>query len=544
MPRIVLLVLFACALPCVAQTVPVDSTAFGRCGAGQASLAVRSGTVATTLENTGHLHWWGNLVIPAGSGIEAGGEATFAVAGTVNGDTLAAVTRNRSTEFFPGPLAYGVTPPEDCGRFDRIWYVTRADEGVNPESRTEDVEEWPVGLGAPYVEKNGRVGYQPADGDYPAVRGDWQAWWILNDAGNVHPRTESPRPLGVEVRMTAYGFDVPGVLGNALFYRFQVRNKNTSPIADAYFGIRTASDLGNFTDDYAGTDTSLGLKFYYNADDDDEGGYGPAPPATGWFFLEAQGLDRDGTCSEGESDWMPTSTMERFGGGGVRSRAYGVRGVYRAMTARFELGQPLLEGGVGYPGGLGGNPDRPIRYMYPGDPVTGAYWSEGNTRLPHGKINHPGSRGMWMSRGPFCLPPLGEAEFTVGLVWSRGSSNLDSVRKLREDVAFIRSNAGTILTPRNLQGEVPVEPETGGVFTVYPTPARGLANVAADVAEGSRVSLEVVDLLGRVMFELEEQESLTGRVRFTLDTSRWVSGLYLVRLTERGRVHTRSLVVR
>ena len=45
-------------------------------------------------------------------------------------------------------------------------------------------------------------------------------------------------------------------------------------------------DLGNANDDYVGCDTTLSLGFVYNGDNNDESGYGAAPPAMGYDFFQ------------------------------------------------------------------------------------------------------------------------------------------------------------------------------------------------------------------------------------------------------------------
>jgi hypothetical protein len=52
----------------------------------------------------------------------------------------------------------------------------------------------------------------------------------MNDVGNDHEETGSP-PLGIEVRTTAF------TAGAATFYRYEVINRNTEPIEEAYLGL-------------------------------------------------------------------------------------------------------------------------------------------------------------------------------------------------------------------------------------------------------------------------------------------------------------------
>ncbi len=61
-------------------------------------------------------------------------------------------------------------------------------------------------------------------------------------------------------------------------------------------GYWTDPDLGNASDDYVGTDTTLDMIYVYNGDNEDEGsdGYGTAPPALGISFLQGPLVDAPG----------------------------------------------------------------------------------------------------------------------------------------------------------------------------------------------------------------------------------------------------------
>ncbi|MFT5515512.1 MAG: hypothetical protein ACI80V_001638 [Rhodothermales bacterium] len=517
------------------RQVEVDSTAFGRCSPGQASAVLDPGNVRVSVRNNGWLYDR-DFEVPKGSGINASAYTSFSMVGEVGGERLA-VNATRRNEFFPGPVALGVIPPSDCTPFDRIWTVGRDDVRHHPGALTD----WPVAIDAPYVERGGGPGYQPMKGDVPLMFGDRQAWWIVNDAGNLHPRSESPRPLGVEARVSAFAFDLPGVLGNSTFFRIVVRNKNTLPIRQAHFGFQINGDLGNFTDDYVGTDTSAGMVFIYNADNVDEAGYGEGPPSVGYFLIEAPGREIEAPdCTAGPPDWHFDTTMERIGSAGVRGGAYGVDGILKAMTARWTQGAPLVEGGWGHES-YGGDPTAPISYMYPGDPVTHSYWSELNTDRQN-SANPASWRRIWASLGPFCLNSLEEAAFTLAIVWSRGSDHLDSVRQLRDDVAFVRSISDTILTPAP-GGDVPVSPPSELAFNLYPSPATLQVHLEASVPIEVNLGVDVFDALGRPVWSRPKSDVGPGVWSRALDVTTWAPGLYIMRVTMAGRIFTKKLIV-
>ncbi len=58
-------------------------------------------------------------------------------------------------------------------------------------------------------------------GERPAILGDQMLWWIMNDRGNQHTRTDTP-PMGVEVHGTAFAFNTAGAIGNTTFYKYRI----------------------------------------------------------------------------------------------------------------------------------------------------------------------------------------------------------------------------------------------------------------------------------------------------------------------------------
>ncbi len=81
---------------------------------------------------------------------------------------------------------------------------------------------------------------------------------IMNDVGNVHTATGTD-PIGLEVHASTFAFDRVGDLGNTTFHRYKLHQKAQESLSEAYFGIYSDFDLGNFDDDYLGSDTTLGI---------------------------------------------------------------------------------------------------------------------------------------------------------------------------------------------------------------------------------------------------------------------------------------------
>ncbi len=262
-------------------------------------------------------------------------------------------------------------------------------------------------------------------GERPAIIGDQMHWWVMNDAGNAHEQTGT-LPLGIEVHASAFAFDLPGPLRYTTFYRYRVLHRGSAQIDSAYVGIWQDADLGNSTDDYAGSDTTLGLIYTYNGRETDERGYGAAPPAVGIDFVSG-GVKRSGTSH-------PLSgAVISFDDSGPLGDPRSGEEYFNYVRSRWRSGQPLTEGGQGNDPGA-----TPARFSFPGDPVVGEFWSETNADGA-GDKTPPSDRRVTVGSGPTILQPGDRLDVVVAVVWARGRSNLDSVTELKQADRLVQS---------------------------------------------------------------------------------------------------------
>lgn len=440
----------AAAEPATAQTA-------GSCSLGSATKDLSINNVRARLFNNGGLFWKGAGNVynvpksPEGQPITP--NAIFAsgiwIAGQVNGQLRAVAADYGNWELWPGPLtASGNLPSANCSQYDRIWLVSRADVAAyeRGEGATPDLDSWPYQLGAPVIDGDGNPNnYNLAGGDRPDITGDQMAWWVMNDVGNVHNTTGTP-PMGLEVQVSAFAFNLAGDIGNTTFYRYKLIYRGSQPLTNTWFGIWSDPDLGNATDDYVGSDTTLGLGYVYNGDNDDEGsdGYGSPPPATGYDFfqgplVDAPGktfVDPDGTVHENATRLKMTRFLyynndsSLFGNPRDKTTDW-----YNYLQGIWQDGTKICGTGNGY------NPQCPVAradFMWPGDPVTKTGWSEFNIDGA-GTPNTPSDRRFLMSTGPFTLKPGDVQVIVYGIVWAKGENNLDSVVKLRQADALAQA---------------------------------------------------------------------------------------------------------
>jgi hypothetical protein len=480
---------------------------------------------------------------------------------TPSGELRMAAADYTRWELWPGPLDDDGNPPADCAAFDRIFKV--GDEDLRAFDRdgtlTDDLRDWPYDLGAPVVDGDGIPdNYDLAGGDRPEVWGEQTLWWVMNDAGNVHETTGTP-PMGMEVQVRAFAArglptfspSVVPSLDFATFYHFRLILKGEEPLHEMYFGWWTDADLGNALDDYVGTDTTLRMGFYYNADDFDEGGdgYGEAPPALG--FLLPQGPlvnddgrdnDHDGAIDENDERLRFTRTLfYNSGASPFGNPRDGTPDWYNYLRGIWKDGSPMCFGDNGY------NPNctRPAAFYYPGDPVTKAYWSEVNIDST-GTANPSSDRRFLMSSGPFSMNPGDVQDLVVAIVWARGKNNLASVTKLRTYARQVQDVLPDLMQFDAFPPELPEEnPNATGFYLMranYPEPFSERTTIRYELPRTEHVRLAVYDVLGREVAVLVDAEQAPDVYDVTFEAGHLPAGVYLYRLVTRTVVITRRMV--
>lgn len=225
---------------------------------------------------------------------------------------LAAKTYGSSqgqTDYYPGPLDQitGSTIPNACLDWDRFFkvYKTEIEEhfdllekksigeiNYTADMMPEGLKHWPA-KGNPHFEarygfqlpdtpqgladfwdENGDGIYNPLEGDYPAffqrdcnepVIPDEMIFWIFNDAGGTHSESGG-NAMKMEFQVTAFAFDRDDAFDYATFYKYKLVNRAVEDLVDAYFGLWVDPDLGCYTDDYIGCDTTRNMWYLYNQD--------------------------------------------------------------------------------------------------------------------------------------------------------------------------------------------------------------------------------------------------------------------------------------
>lgn len=540
--RLVGVALAVCMLEAVAASVTAQSTipAIGDCDPPIDDAYLDVGNVRARIFNSGILFWRGNpniYEVPKGSGTHSVFASGFWIGGQLDDEVRMSAVTYGPFEMWAGPIPDDGSPPTDCARYDRI-YELRMDGDASSGDLTGDIGDWPADLGAPYIEEGGSPdSYDPDEGDRPRMLGDQMLWWIMNDAGNFHAATDTP-PLGAEVRTSVFAFAGVDALGSATFYRYRIRNRSPFEWRSMRVGLFFDPDVGDQSDDYLGSDSTLGLAFVYNATDTDAE-YGIAPPAVGLTVLrrpQSTITPQDPVCRypDGRSQGLTAHVPYP---GPVRE-PYTSEALYQFLMGNRLIGEPLRIGQ--YPGPTMDSTAPVTRFIYPGDPVDGEYWSEVN---PGPAGNHDRDRRSVPSVGPFCLGPGDETEVVFAIVWARGESNLDSVRRLRIATAGMHEIADFILTPRDID-LTPAAPEPAPfAASLFPNPADRSSRFRLGLPQPMDVSVTVFDALGRRVHSVVDTRLEQGEHVWTLQTSEWPTGVYHLRMQLDHITETRRLVV-
>ncbi len=337
----------------------------------------------------------------------------------------------------------------------------------------KDWNEWPVDLGAPYIDRNGNGKYDPPPANFavadlidkqydePGIAGgdpnspaDQVLWCVFND---LHRPTSTGRfgsePSGLEIQMTMWGYKRTDALGNMFFRKWRFVNKGGVDIDAAgtkgglyldsmYVCQWSDPDLGSFSDDLTGCDTTLSLGFIYNGNavDTDFRKFNLPPPSGGYDFLQGPLVPSPG--SRGVFDLKYRNGFKNLGMTGFSYFSAGSPysdpgGGYTTNTIRW---YKMLRGFAPLDG-----PD--VRYNHPPGVTAGPYPLAGDPVKGTGHVDGkgtnfsfvPGDRRLLIITGPFKLALGDTQEVVVAEVLGLGADRLSSVSVMKFNDRFAQN---------------------------------------------------------------------------------------------------------
>lgn len=463
----------------------------------------------------------GGLEIPKNSGINSIGSSQIWIGGKSNGNLHIAARLHDSikqNDFWAGPLNVTTGAAQDSSTWNKIYKVTAQEitqhrQNYNKQGYTtpDGIKYWPgsspQGQGfaqilAPFVDFNTNFIYEPELGEYPYIKGDEAAYFIINDNLAPHYATGG-LPMGVEVHGMVYQYVNKPDVENTVFLQLSFINRSVNNYDSVFAGIWSSFSLGNSNDNYISTFPARNTIIAYNGDTLDENGYGVNPPAQAMVFLN-----------------RPLQySIEISGDNSMRGLPNKPQEFYNYLKRTWRDDSQLTDGFNGY------NAGSPTDFIYNGDPCN--VGSPGWTEV--GSAVSPGMRSAVGSIGPVSLASKGFLQLDVAFVWARDNTGaIGSVCKLNsaiDDVmAFYKKEISSTQSIAN------------PTFSVYPNPASNLLflNIVGD----GTTQATLINTQGQEVAKVNIAENNS-----TISVGHLPSGIYIVKVETTNGVATQKITI-
>jgi len=412
-----------------------------------------------------------------------------------------------SVNYTPGPIIQGraafIAAPQDSSKY-RTYIITK-----NSKPGDKDYDEWPVQWGAPVT----------PDGN-PKLHGDVTAWTVYNDA---HPEVHSFIEMDaeeltntdVEIHETIWGYDRANLLGQSLFFKWQIYNKGSTTLDSLI--VAHWNDIDLFaSQDYPYFSREHGFGYIFS----------PAKVvghiASAAAYILLQGPLKKSVGGEGyafEHIWEDHCNLPVTAFWGILDDSYtrknigslpeNLQQLYYYCTGRRHDGSPLRNPETG----------EAVSYTFTGDPITQSGWSQ------HGS----GGCGGISASGPITLAAGDSVEIIYALIFASSQSNELTWNLLLGNSVQIRDFFVKGIDIPDIPEETPV---AFALRRNYPNPFNGETFIQYDVPQTAQVSIKIYNLRGEYIAELYQGERDAG----TFDVSfrpraSLASGIYIIRLS-------------
>lgn len=477
---------------------------------------------------------------PKGSGKTAIFTSGLSISAMVGGNLRQAMCSYKG-EYRFGQIISGT--PQIPIALNRIWKVSAGDNCNN----SIEWANWGmiVPYGAPYRDMNNNGQYDACT-DIPGMRNATQTIFMALTDG--FPASHSPAeyfgggtlPLNADLKITAYTYG-DTTLNDVQFIKFDLVNRGSVAWNNVYMSFIGDFDLGDANDDYLATDSTRNMWIGYNGDNNDAI-YGISPPAVGMRILK---FPVNKTV-------VPFDTIRAMTG----SHFY-CGGCIAAPCEFTPNGEPLnayyYMKGFKKDGSKWMNPmfapPRPTKFNYSGEPEPNTGWNEVQGRMWNCSgdtganvfPNTPGDRRFLLGMGKdnFTMNPGDSQTIVVAQLIARGTSNLNSVTKLKQLSDLVANYTVGI---RQISSYVPV---LYSLYQNYPNPFNPVTKIKFDIpfTRQSVVSLKIFDVMGREIQTLVNESLQPGTYETTFDGSNLTSGVYFYQLTSGNYKETKKLLL-
>jgi photosystem II stability/assembly factor-like uncharacterized protein len=468
----------------------------------------------------------GGFEYPRGTGLIARFTSGLWILAKSGSDTLLSVAEY-SSEYMPGYTDNGGNPQ---GINDPAYRVYRLSYGINDSNR----QSWPNSLlgnssqGAPVYFDTQSSLWKPLD------YGDQTMFYSFTDSYDYTRSTMfgSTNPLKADIKQLNFAFDEPGAMGNVIYTQYTIINRSNTAWQNAYIAVWSDDDIGDGWDDKVGCDTMLQMGYTYNGDNYDPV-YGSAPPAVSFNVIRgplvytANNNDTAFVCN-GKTKSVKIGyrqlDMQIFNDFQNMLGPQSLQETYNIMRGRDIFGNPRV------------NPStwQITTLAYSGDPV-------GNT----GWIQQDESDQRFIAGfGPMTINPGDTQIIVMAQVAARGTSNLNSITRLREYSAVVRDNYANCFlnVPIGIKGISSIIHEFK-LEQNYPNPFNPSTTINFSIPAACHAELIVYDVLGREVEILLKGEMKAGSYGILWNGNNYPSGVYFYKLRAGTYETSRKMVL-
>jgi hypothetical protein len=415
----------------------------------------------------------------------------------------------------------------------------------------KDWEEWPVDLGAPYIDINENGQWDGPDIDKPGIgEADQVIWFAINDLDeNCTKYLYGSPPIGLEVQVLIWAYNQPGsMIGQFYYKRYKIINKSGMTIDSLFIAQFSDLDIGDYRNDLAGCNQDLQLGYTYNGEATDAGfnEFGLAPAAIGYKFLQGPIVPSIGDTAIFNFKTLPDhknltmTSFSYFAAGSEISDP--ILGEYDGTLQWYNMlngYKPTtdLENPTPYTHGSGPNQGQATKFPLNGDPVqgTGDIDGEGNNLSM-------GDRRIVISSGPFNMQPGDEQEFIIAVIGGMGGNYLTSLTDLFNTASYIKIDTLNV-SFTSINNPDLVAPISFALKQNYPNPFNPITTIEYAIPQNTQVKLEIYNILGQKVSTLINGFRKSGNYKVKWDGQQFASGMYIIRLQAGKQVELKKMLL-
>jgi hypothetical protein len=439
------------------------------------------------------------------------------------------------------PGKWGMDPNNPLARF----YVVSSSDGPGSQAYIDWVDA--VSLGAQFIDLNGDGQYDPIV-DKPPVIGDKIIWTVFNDnTFYTYPGGFGTPPMGLEIHQTVWALARTDWHGDVIFFWQRLINTGGNQIDSLIYSVWEDADIGDYTDDLVGCDTTLNLGYCYN--DGDDNNYGNDPPAFGIKLLQGPVVNSPGdTAFVYQGPSASIDTLYNRKNLSMTSFMYHGLGGAPPSPQTAQVARYYQEGGKDAQGnpidptlwGVGGTSTTDPKFVYSGDPVVGNGWLD----------DDPADKVFLVNSGPFDMAAGDTQDIVFAYIVRQGSSPLNSVQIMKQATGFLDDffPDSTIIVSVDDKSLITGIPGSFRLLQNYPNPFNPTTTINYQLAGSGEVELTIYNLLGQQIRTLVNAKQPAGFYKIEWngrdDAGREVaSGVYVYQLKTEGIIQNLKMIL-